>query len=85
MSDSVTPPPVIAQPQQKLVTIYLDNAAYGKGKTLIGSYADKHGLIEEHLAQPLKEGWRIANLQAFGGNSDSLTVRGWVVVVLEKS
>ena len=34
--------------RQKLVTIYLDNAAYGKAK-VFGSYAEKHAAIEEHL------------------------------------
>ena len=35
--------------KQKLVTLYLDNMAYGKGKLLVGSFADNHGLVEEHL------------------------------------
>lgn len=79
-----TVPPVINRPQQKLLSIYLDNIAYAKGKTLVGSFADKHGLVEDHLASFLKEGWRVANLQALGGGSEGLAVRGWIVVLLEK-
>jgi hypothetical protein len=69
---------------QKLVTIYLDNSAYSKGKVLVGSYADKHAYVEEHLGDDLKAGWKVASLAAFGGNSEGLTVRGWLAVVLEK-
>ena len=69
---------------QKLVTIYLDNTAYGRGKGLIGSYAEQHGLVEEYLSDALREGWKIQSIHGFGGNSEGLTVRGWVVAVLEK-
>lgn len=79
-----TVPPLIQHRQQKLVSIYMDNGAYAKGKMIVGSYADKHGLIEEHLSSVLAEGWRIIQIQAFGGNSDALTVRGWIVVLLER-
>ena len=79
-----TPPPVLNQAPQKLVTIYLDNSSYAGGKMLVGSFADKHGLVEEHLGPLLAEGWRVAMVNGFGGNSDALAVRGWVVVVLER-
>jgi hypothetical protein len=69
---------------QKLVTIYLDNGAYGRGKMLVTSYDDMHGMVEEHLAKYLADGWSIKTLTALGGNSDALSVRGWVAVVLEK-
>jgi hypothetical protein len=69
---------------QKLVTIYLDNSAYGKGKVLIGSYADKHGLVEDHLNDLLSEGWRVVTIRCFGGGSEGLSVRGWMTVLLEK-
>ena len=69
---------------QKLVTIYLDNSAYGHGKMVVGSFADKHGLMEEHLQDELKDGWSIKMVHGFGGNSEGLIVRGWVVAVLEK-
>jgi hypothetical protein len=69
---------------QKLVTIYLDNSAYAQGKMIVGSYADKHGLVEDHLRDELKDGWRIKAVHGFGGNSDGLAVRGWVVALLEK-
>jgi hypothetical protein len=69
---------------QKLVTIYLDNAAYAKGRMLVGSFADQHGLVEEHLRADLAVGWRVASITGFGGNSDHLTVRGWLAVLLEK-
>jgi len=70
--------------KQKLVTVYLDNSAYAHGKMLVASYGDKHGLVEEHLQSYLDEGWRVASVSGFGGNSDSITVRGWLAVVLEK-
>jgi hypothetical protein len=69
---------------QKLVTIYLDNSAYGKGKMIVTSYAEMHGLVEEHLQNYFAEGWSIKSVTGFGGNSDGMSVRGWVIVVLEK-
>ncbi len=69
---------------QKLVTVYLDNSAYAQGKLMVGSFADKHGLVEEHLQQYLADGWSIAQVHGFGGNSESLMVRGWITVVIEK-
>jgi len=68
---------------QKLVTIYLENFAYARGKMLTGSLADKHGLVEEHLQSYLGEGWRIAMLTSLGGGGDS-AAHGWLAVVLEK-
>jgi hypothetical protein len=70
--------------KQKLVTIYLDNSAYAKGKMIVGSFADKHGLVEEHLQSYWDDGWRISSVSGFGGNSHSITARGWFAVVLEK-
>ena len=70
--------------KQKLVTIYLDNSSYAKGKMIVSSFADKHGLVEEHLQTYLDDGWRLGSITGFGGNSDSITVRGWLAVVLEK-
>ena len=69
---------------QKLVTIYLNNMAYGKGKMLVGSFAEKHGLVEEHLKDDLANGWRIVNIFGFGGSAEVVAVRGWLAVVLEK-
>ena len=69
--------------KQKLVTIYLDNMAYAKGKA-VGSFADKHGLAEEHLQTYLDDGWRIGSISCFGGSTEVIAARGWVVVVLEK-
>jgi hypothetical protein len=69
---------------QKLVTIYLDNSAYAKGKVLVASFGDKHGLVEEHLQSYIADGWRIASVTGFGGNSEGLSVRGWLAVLLEK-
>jgi hypothetical protein len=68
---------------QKLVTIYLDNSAYMGDKWIKGSHADKHGFVEEHLQDDLKEGWRIASLFGFGG-AEGMSARGWLAVVLEK-
>lgn len=76
-------PPVLQTGKQKLVTIYVDNMAYASGKMLVGSFADKHGIVEEHLETYLQQGWRIAAIHGFGGNSDALAVRGWFAVVLE--
>lgn len=70
---------------QKLVTIYLDNAAYGKGKMLVGSFAERHGTVEEHLATELAEGWRIVSISGFGGSADNVWVRGWLAVLLERT
>lgn len=69
---------------QKLVTIYLDNMAYAKGKMLVGSFGDKHGLVEEHLHDDLQDGWGVKAIHGFGGSSDELNTKGWVVVLLEK-
>lgn len=69
---------------QKLLTIYVDNMAYAKGKMLVGSFADKHGTVEEHLQSYLNDGWRIKTISGFGGNSDGISARGWFAVVLEK-
>ena len=57
---------------QKLVTIYLDNSAYAADKFLVGSYADKHGVVEEHLQNFLVEGWSIKSVSGFGGNSEAI-------------
>jgi hypothetical protein len=70
---------------QKLVTIYLDNSAYSAGKGLLSTYAGDHGLVEEHLRRDLKDGWVIKAIHGFGGNSEGITVRGWVIALLEKS
>jgi hypothetical protein len=70
--------------KQKLVTIYLENMAYAKGKMLVGSFADKHGFVEEHLQSYLDDGWRIGSVSGFGGNAESVAARGWLAVVLEK-
>ena len=67
---------------QRLVTIYLDNTAY-KSELRTG-YAKHHKLIEEHLQQYLEDGWTISSVAGFGGNSNVLHVRGWVIVLLEK-
>ncbi len=69
---------------QKLVTVYLDNSAYAKGKVLVGSFADKHGLVEEHLTDLLAAGWRVVGIHGFGGSGESITARGWITVLLEK-
>ena len=68
---------------QKLVTVYFDNMAYGKGKKLVPSFADNHGLVEEHLQEELRNGWSIKTIHSFGGNAD-YSARGWIVVLLEK-
>ena len=68
---------------QKLVTVYLDNAAYGRPK-VSGCYADKHGLVEEHLQEYLGDGWSTRSLCGVGGG-DSPCCQGWLAVVLVKN
>jgi hypothetical protein len=81
---SEIPPKLSPEANEKLVTVYLDNSAYAQGKMLVGSFGDKHGLVEEHLGEYFQQGWRIKTLSGFGGNSDGLSVRGWMAVVLER-
>jgi hypothetical protein len=69
---------------QKLVTIYVDNHAYMGDKWIKGSYADKHGYVEDHLAAYLDDGWKIVSLAGIGGGSDGPGARGWFAAVLEK-
>ena len=69
---------------QKLVTIYLENTVYAKDKMLVGSFADKHGLVEEHLKEYLESGWEVNYVSGFGGSAEMVAVRGWFAVVLEK-
>ncbi len=68
---------------QRLVTIYLDNAAYMGDKWLKGSFAEQHGLVEEYLQEDLKAGWRVVSLAGFGGAPEGIGARGWLAVVLE--
>jgi hypothetical protein len=71
--------------QQKLVTVYLDNTAYMTGGIFASNgLTEKHGSVEEHLAQYLQAGWRIVQLHGFGGNAEGLAARGWLSVLLEK-
>jgi hypothetical protein len=81
-----TPPiPIVPlKSAQKLVTIYLDNSAYAKGKMLVGNFPDQHGLVEEHLAPQFAEGWRVVAIHGFGGAAEHTFARGWLAVVLEK-
>jgi hypothetical protein len=53
---------------QKLVTIDLDNVGRSHEKKAVGSYADKHGLVDEHLRDVLKKGRPIKAAHGFGGN-----------------
>lgn len=69
---------------QKLVTIYLDSAAYGAGKWLGMAVQDKHGIVEEHLADEFSRGWQVVSINCFGGAAESSFARGWLVVVIEK-
>jgi hypothetical protein len=70
---------------QRLVTIYLDSQAYLEGRWLAGSFGDKHGRVEEHLAEELREGWRVVSVTGFvGGAEGAVNARGWFAVVLEK-
>jgi len=68
---------------QKLITIYLDNQAYDKGK-FFARGADKHGFVEEHLQDYLQQGWTIKAIHGLGGSSESFFACGWVIVLLEK-
>ena len=68
---------------QKLVTIYLDNMFYAKSKMILG-FGEKHGLVEEHLRAYLAEGWQIASMTTMGGTAEGISIRGWLIVLLEK-
>lgn len=68
---------------QEFVTIYLDNARYGKPK-MTGCYGNEHGRIEEHLQPYLADGWSVVSFQGFGG-SESPACQGWFGVLLEKA
>ena len=67
---------------QKFVTIYLDNATYGAPKAP-GCYSDNHGLVEEHLAEYLSDGWRVVTFFGVGGAA-SPACQGWFGVLLER-
>lgn len=69
---------------QKLLTIYLDSMAYMGDKWIAASHADKHGLVQEYLQEYLQDGWRVVSTTSLGGANDSMNVRGWLAVVLEK-
>jgi hypothetical protein len=69
---------------QKLVTVYLDNHAYLKGRGIVPHYADNHGLVEEHLQSYLQDGWTVKAIHGFGGHSEGMIASGWVVALLEK-
>ena len=69
---------------QKLITIYLDNLSYGKGKWINTGFGDQHGLVEEHAGAYLAEGWVIRSVSGVGGSGESITARGWLVVLLER-
>ncbi len=64
---------------QKLVTI-----------ALRGTDKIQHGLVEEHLADLLRQGWKIVSVTAVGstgggGESSYTMTAGWVVVLMEKA
>jgi len=64
---------------QKLLTIYIDRHSYFGKKFARGHYADKHGFVEEHLEDYLKDGWKISSHFGFGQQEG-----GWITVVIEK-
>jgi hypothetical protein len=41
-------------------------------------------LVEEHFQRYVSEGWKINSVSGFGGG-DGVSVRGWIVVLLEKT
>lgn len=69
---------------QKLVTVYVDNSGYKRGKLLVGSYGDLHGRVEEHLGQYTADGWTVKSVAGLDGSGETLNVRGQFAVVLEK-
>lgn len=70
---------------QKLLTIYLDSQVYSSGNWLSFSNADKHGIVEEHLNDYLTQGWTIKAIHGFGGASETINARGYIVVLLERA
>ncbi len=69
---------------QKLVTVHLDSSVYGQEKWFKGTTLGQHGIIEEHLEKYLSDGWRITAVPGIGGHDNHLSVRGWIIAVLEK-
>lgn len=57
---------------QKVVSLYLS------------AWKLEHGTVEEHLAEYLAAGWRVASVTAAGGTETINGLNVWVVVVLEK-
>ena len=69
---------------EKLLTIYLDREGYRvRGER---SPDQSHGVVQEHLAEYMKKGWRVKMITGAGGAGASTGSIGcgWVVVVLEK-
>ena len=69
---------------EKVLTIYLDREGYRvRGER---SPDQSHGVVQEHLAEYMKKGWRVKMITGAGGAGTSTgnIGCGWVVVVLEK-
>lgn len=64
---------------QKLVTIALQSIQYNL----------KHGLVEEHLIDLLRQGWKVVSITPVGSAGGTAYssyghVAGWLAVVIEK-
>jgi hypothetical protein len=69
---------------EKVLTIYLDREGYRvTGKR---SPAQSHGVVQEHLEEYLKQGWKVKMITGAGGAGAGAGEIGcgWVVVVLER-
>ncbi len=70
---------------EKVLTIYLDREGY----RIKGTRApdQSHGVVQEHLDEYMKTGWRVKMITGAGGAGSGNVAGagcGWVVVVLEK-
>ena len=63
---------------QKLVTLSFA-AFHGFGGEKI-----THGEVQEHLAEYLSDGWRVASMMSVGSTGDVAVTAGWLAVLLEK-
>lgn len=71
---------------QKVVSIYFDSHTQkGEADEKRKWYqpeTTRHGTVEEHLEEYLREGWSVVSVTGLGGARPH-SVGGWAVVVLE--
>ena len=50
-----------------------------------GGEKTTHGEVQEHLAEYLSDGWRVASMMSVGSTGDVAVTAGWPAVVMEKA